>query len=108
MLLGLSLAVCSGVCLGLLFAPMRKLQGWEWEHFWVVWSIIGLVIGPIAVFIATVPHSAAVLKAIGFNLIALTLVLGALGGTSGFLYSMTVPALGVGLAAALNAGSAMA
>jgi len=108
MLLGLSLALCSGICLGLLLAPMRKLQGWEWENFWVVWSVVGLLLGPIAVAIATIPHFTEVFKGIGFHFIALALVLGALGGTSGFLYSMTVPALGVGLAAALNSGSAMA
>jgi len=108
MLLGLSLAVCSGICLGLLFAPMRKLQGWEWENFWIVWSLVGLLVGPVAVLAVTVPHWTVVLRAIGLHLIALTVVLGAVGGTSGFLYGLTVPALGVGLAAALNAGSAMA
>jgi L-rhamnose-H+ transport protein len=108
MLLGLSLALCSGICLGLLLTPMRKLQGWEWENFWAVWSIVGLLLGPIAVAAAVIPHPFEVFSGIGFRLVALTLVLGALGGTSGFLYSMTIPALGVGLAAALNAGSAMA
>jgi len=45
---------------------------------------------------------------IGGEILLLTLIIGAVAGTSGFLYSLSVPAIGWGLATALNVGSSVA
>lgn len=108
MLVGLSLALVSGTCLGIFLAPMKKLENWEWEHFWVVWSLVGLLLGPIAVAFLTISHCIQVFETIGLPLLALTVIVGMVAGISGFLYSLTIPVLGLGLATALNAGSSMA
>jgi L-rhamnose-H+ transport protein len=105
---GLVLAICCGICWGLFLAPLRIMKAWEWENTWAIWSIVGMFLGPLLVAIATVPHYWAVNRALGSGVLSLTLLLGAFAGMSGFLYSMTVPAIGLGLATALNGGSSMA
>jgi len=104
---GFLLAISCGLCWGIFLAPMRKLKAWEWENIWAVWSIVGMLAGPVAVALWLVPHFIRVCAAIGPSVFSLTLVIGAAAGISGFLYSSTVPVIGLGLATALNAGSSM-
>ena len=108
MILGLCLAICCGASWGLFLAPLRIMKGWEWENTWAVWSIVGMFLGPLLVGVVTVPHFWEVNRALGSGVLSLTLLLGAVAGMSGFLYSMTVPVIGLGLATALNGGSSMA
>ncbi len=108
MISGLILAIGCGASWGLYLAPMRLLKVWQWENIWALWSIIGLLIGPLLVAIWTVPHYWQVNQTVGPGILMLTVLLGAVSGMSGFLYSMTVPVIGLGLATALNGGSSMA
>lgn len=108
MIAGLFLAISCGASWGLYLAPMRLLKTWEWENVWALWSIIGLLVGPLLVAIWTVPHYWQVNQTVGLGILFLTLLIGAVAGMSGFLYSMTVPVIGLGLATALNGGSSMA
>jgi L-rhamnose-H+ transport protein len=84
------------------------MKAWEWENTWAIWSIVGMFLGPLLVGVVTVPHYWEVNRALGSGILSLTLLLGAVAGMSGFLYSMTVPVIGLGLATALNGGSSMA
>ena len=108
MILGLALAIGCGASWGLYLAPMRILKAWEWENIWAVVSLVGLLIGPFLVAVWTVPHYFEVNQAVGGGILALTLLIGVVSGMSGFLYSMTIRVIGLGLATALNGGSSMA
>ena len=108
MVLGLLLALCSGICLGIFLAPMRIMRTWEWENIWAVWSVAGMLVGPLMVAAWSIPHAFEVYRDIGGGILLLTLIIGAVAGTSGFLYSLSVPAIGLGLATALNVGSSIA
>jgi L-rhamnose-H+ transport protein len=107
MILGLILATSCGASWGLYLAPMRLVKVWKWENIWALWSVVGLLIGPLLVAIFTVPHYWQVNRDVGLGILALTVLIGAISGMSGFLYSMTVPVIGLGLATALNGGSSM-
>src|ERR1039458_3520876 len=107
MILGLMLAISCGASWGLYLAPMRLVKAWKWENIWALWSVVGLLIGPLLVAIFTVPHYWLVNRDVGVGIPALTVLVGAVAGMSGFLYSMTVPVIGLGLATALNGGSSM-
>lgn len=107
MILGLMLAISCGASWGLYLAPMRLVKAWKWENIWALWSVVGLLIGPLLVAIFTVPHYWLVNRDVGVGILALTVLIGAVSGMSGFLYSMTVPVIGLGLATALNGGSSM-
>ena len=108
MILGLALATSCGASWGLMLAPMRIIKKWEWENIWIVYSLVGLLILPLLVALCTVPHYWQVNQKAGLRALALTLFFGAICGMSGFLYSMTIRVLGLGLATALNGGSSMA
>lgn len=108
MILGLLLAISCGICWGLFLAPVRVLKAWEWENIWIVWSLFAALIGPWLVAWWTVPHFADVYREVGFRILLLTSVIGGISGTAGFLYSYSVPVIGLGLATSLNAGASMA
>jgi L-rhamnose-H+ transport protein len=96
------------LCWGLFLAPMRLLKAWEWENVWAVFSIFAMLVGPLAVAIWAVPHFVEINRAVGPRALLFTAFIGAISGTSGFLFSYTVPVLGIGLASSLNAGGSMA
>jgi L-rhamnose-H+ transport protein len=74
----------------------------------VVWSVLGMLLGPVALAVCSVPHIYEVYRCIGTGVLLLTLIIGAIAGTSGFLYALAVQAIGLGLSTALNVGSSMA
>jgi L-rhamnose-H+ transport protein len=108
MIWGLLLAVASGVAFGIFLAPLRIIKAWQWENVWAIWCLIGTLVGPVLFAAWTVPHYFELNKFIGGPALLLTVFLGAIAGTSGFLYAVTVPAIGLGLATALNSGTCMA
>jgi hypothetical protein len=105
---GLLLAVTCGVCWGLFLAPVRIIKAWKWENIWVVWSFFATLVGPWAVACWSVPHLLQVDREVGARMLLLTAFLGGVSGTAGFLYSYSVPVIGLGLATSLNAGASMA
>lgn len=107
-LVGLGLALVSGICLGIFLAPMRLAQAWKWENAWALWSVVAMLAGPLAMALYSVPQPLAVYREIGAASLLLTLAIGAVAGTSGFLYALAVPAIGLGLGTALNTGAGIA
>lgn len=105
---GLLLALFSGTCLGIFLAPMRIRQAWKWENIWAVWSAVALLAGPLAMALNWIPEPLSVCREIGAGPLVLTLAIGAAAGTSGFLYGVAVPAIGLGLSTALNTGAGIA
>jgi L-rhamnose-H+ transport protein len=105
---GLLLAICCGFCWGIFLAPIRILKAWQWENIWVVWSVFATLVAPWTIAFSTVPHFGEVNREVGAQILLLTSIIGAVSGTAGFLYSYTVPVLGLGLATSLNAGASMA
>ena len=108
MIPGLLLAMTCGLCWGVFLAPMRLLKAWQWENIWTVWSIFAMFLGPLAVALLTVPHFVEIGQAVGIRALLFTGFIGAISGTAGFLFSYTVPVVGIGLASSLNAGGSMA
>lgn len=108
MILGLFLAAMCGVSWGIFLAPLRVIKVWQWENIWLVWTFLGLFVAPLIFAAWTIPHYLELNKVIGMPLLVLAVVVGGLVSTSGFLYGVTIPGIGLGLATALNAGSCMA
>jgi L-rhamnose-H+ transport protein len=87
---------------------MRLLKAWEWENIWTVWSVFAMLVGPLTIAIWVVPHFVEINQAVGSRALLFTAAIGAISGISGFLFSYTVPVVGIGLASSLNAGGSMA
>ena len=108
MIFGLLLAITCGLCWGIFLAPVRVIKAWKWENIWLVWSFFATVVGPWSVAFWSVPHLLQVDQEVGARMLLLTAFLGGVSGTAGFLYSYSVPVIGLGLATSLNAGASMA
>jgi L-rhamnose-H+ transport protein len=86
---------------------MDRLKRWRWENFWMVWSVIALFVGPTLTAALSVPHVMHFYSHVPTRALLATVFVGAIAGTSGFLYSRSVPAIGFGLATAFDSGSGL-
>jgi L-rhamnose-H+ transport protein len=86
---------------------MDRLKRWRWENFWMVWSAIALFIGPSLTAALSIPHVLHMYGQVQTRALLATVLVGAIAGTSGFLYSRSVPAIGFGLATAFDCGSGL-
>ena len=87
---------------------MRLLRAWEWENIWSVWTVLAMLVGPLVVAACTVPQFISINQTIGWQVLLFTAGMGFISGISGFLFSYTVPVVGIGLASSLNAGGSLA
>ena len=59
---GLMLVFVGGMLNGSFAAPMKRLSAWRWENIWLLYSLMGLLILPWIIALATVPHVGGVLQ----------------------------------------------
>lgn len=90
---------------GAVFAlPFRKVKGWSYESYWLIYAVFGLILFPVALATATVPDVFGVLgKAPGATL-AMCAGFGALWGIGGLCWGLMIRYLGVGLGLAIGCG----
>lgn len=44
--LGLALVIFGGMLNGSFALPMKRMPVWKWENTWLVYTLIGMVVGP--------------------------------------------------------------
>lgn len=47
--------VVGGLLHGSFALPMKRMAQWKWENIWLVYSVVGLVVFPLLLALATVP-----------------------------------------------------
>jgi len=97
MLAALTLIVLAGGMNGSFATPMKRIRGWEWEHTWLVWSFLGMVVIPLIVAAATMPNLAAVYGAAGIQPLAATTLYGMVWGASAVLFGLGIARVGLAL-----------
>jgi L-rhamnose-H+ transport protein len=97
MIVGLMLLVLAGLMNGSFATPMKYIQGWQWEHSWLIWSFTGLIVVPMAVALATVAHPWQVYAGAPLGSVLLVVVLGLLWGVSAILFGLGVSRLGLAI-----------
>jgi len=53
---GIFAVLIGGIFNGSFVAPMKKLNGWRWGHGWFIYSLVGLIVVPLAAALLTVPQ----------------------------------------------------
>lgn len=98
--------ICAlGGVAGAVFAlPFRKVKGWNYESYWLVYSIFGLVLFPLAVALATVPDLFGVIGKAPSLTLWMCAGFGALWGIGGLSWGLMIRYLGVGLGLAIGCG----
>lgn len=103
-LLGTTIWALGGLAGATFALPFRKVKGWSYESYWLVYAIFGLILFPVALASATVPGLFGVIgKAPGATL-AMCAAFGALWGIGGLSWGLMIRYLGVGLGLAIGCG----
>lgn len=91
------LLVLAALMNGSFATPMKRIHGWQWEHSWLVWSVTGLIVVPIAVALATVAHPWAVYADAPPKSVMLIVLFGLLWGVSAVLFGLGVSRVGLAI-----------
>jgi len=102
--LGIVIFMLGGLAGAVFYVPFKKITGWAWESYWLVYAIVGLVLVPWLLALTTSPNVFAVLKAAPRNEVVYCLLCGAAWGFGGLTWGLMIRYLGVGLGLAMGAG----
>ena len=101
---GLGLVVFGGVLQGSWALPMKRITSWKWENTWLIYSIVGLILLPVALAMGTVPSLASVYSQTPARVL-LYVALGGLGwGVGSTLFGLGISRVGIGLGFAIILG----
>lgn len=104
MIVGILLAVLSGVLTGICFLPMRYMKPFAWENTWFVWVLSGCVILPVSIAYVTIPSLLEVFREVGLRLNLIVLAVGLVAGTSGVLLGRALGKVGLTISNSLSNG----
>lgn len=105
MLVALMLVLLAGGASGSFAVPMKRIRGWQWEHTWLVWSLLGMLVIPVAVAAVTVSDLGAVYRAAGPRPLALTALYGMCWGMGTVLLGLGITRVGLALSFGIVLGT---
>jgi L-rhamnose-H+ transport protein len=94
---GLLLVSLGGALNGSFAAPMKRLSAWRWENIWLVYSVIGLLILPWILALATVPHLGGVLAECSSAAVAKIALFGFGWGIGSVFFGLGIARIGLAL-----------
>jgi len=101
---GIALVLAGGLLNGSFVAPMKKLRGWQWEHGWLIYSAVGLVLVPWLVAAITLPRLEPLVTEADGAALARVLVFGFGWGVGSVLFGLGVNRMGLALGYGLILG----
>jgi L-rhamnose-H+ transport protein len=97
MFAALLLVLLAGGMNGSFAVPMKRVRGWEWEHTWLAWSLLGMLVIPLAIAVTTVPDLGAVYRVAGPLPIVRTAFYGMVWGVGAVLFGLGIMRVGLAL-----------
>jgi len=102
--LGILIFTLGGLAGAVFYLPFKKVKGWAWESYWLIYAVFGLVLVPwILAFVAS-PNVVSVLRAAPSKELAYCFLCGAAWGFGGLTWGLMIRYLGFGLGLAMGAG----
>jgi len=101
---GVALTVVAGIMLGAFALPMKRVRVWSWEHTWLAFSILALIVMPLAVALLTVPDILGVWKETPAGTLLAVAGFAALWGVASMGYGLAVKLAGIAIANAVVLG----
>jgi L-rhamnose-H+ transport protein len=98
---GILLAALGGVSNGSFALPMKLMKRWKWEHTWLAYSVVGMVLAPWIVALLSTPHLGEVVRSAPLVLIC---GFGFAWGLGSVFFGLGLDRLGMGLGLALMMG----
>ena len=102
--LGILIFTLGGLAGAVFYLPFKKVKGWAWESYWLIYAVFGLVLVPWILAFATSPNVVSVLKAAPSEELAYCFLCGAAWGFGGLTWGLMIRYLGLGLGLAMGAG----
>lgn len=102
--LGILIFMLGGLAGAIFYLPFKKVKGWAWESYWLVYAVFGLVIVPWVLTLLISPNVFAVLRAAPRNELLYCVLCGAAWGFGGLTWGLMIRYLGIGLGLAMGAG----
>jgi L-rhamnose-H+ transport protein len=101
---GLAAVVLAGVLQGLFAVPMKYAPRWNYEHIWLIFSLVGMVVLPWMLTVATVPHVIEVYSLTPMPVLVRIAGFGLCWGIGSALAGLGMNLLGIGLGMAIILG----
>ncbi len=101
---GILIFTLGGLAGAVFYLPFKKVKGWSWESYWLIYAVFGLVLVPWTLTFATSPNVLPVLRAAPAGELAYCFLCGAAWGFGGLTWGLMIRYLGIGLGLAMGAG----
>src|SRR5580693_286333 len=101
---GIALTLLAGLMSGNCMLPMKFNRSWKWEHTWLVFSVVSLILIPWLLAFGLVGHLFEAYSALSMYQLAVPFLFGAGWGIAQVLFGISVQRLGLGLAYAIIVG----
>jgi L-rhamnose-H+ transport protein len=105
---GLFLIAMGAFSSGSFAIPFGKIKGWEWESYWLIYSIGAYMIFPFIACLIFVPEFVNVYKAMPSGILLRVFVLGIIYGIGNLSFGLSLRYLGISLGYALSLGLMLA
>jgi L-rhamnose-H+ transport protein len=106
--IGVLLYMAGGLLGASFYLPLKKVKGWAWESFWLIYAVTALLVVPWALAVTYSPNVFSVLKAAEPKVLLQAMLFGAMWGLGGLTWGLGIRYLGVGLGLAIACGSCAA
>jgi L-rhamnose-H+ transport protein len=101
---GLLLIAIGGLASATFYIPFKKVRGWTWETYWLVFGCTSWLLVPWLIAFMTVPDLLGALRASPFSAVALCYGFGALWGIGSLTNGLAIRYLGLSLGYAIPLG----
>jgi L-rhamnose-H+ transport protein len=102
--LGVALHAIGGFAAGSFYLPLKRIEGWAWESYWLINGVFAWLVMPWAVAMIVVPDLGAVWAQAPTASLGWAFLYGALWGIGGLTFGLTMRYLGLSLGYALALG----
>ena len=101
---GFGLTLVAGVMAGGNLVPMKWMKSWKWENFWLIYSLMALVVAPIALAVILLPDLGGVYASVPLSSLAKPFTYGAVWGIAQLGAGICVHRIGLGLTGSILNG----
>ncbi len=103
-ILGILLYILGGLAGAVFYLPFKKVKNWAWESYWLIYSLVALLIVPWVLVYIVSPNVLSVLHSSSLKTLFWCYIFGAMWGVGGLTWGLMIRYLGVGLGLAIGCG----
>jgi L-rhamnose-H+ transport protein len=107
-LFGILLIATGAFSAGSFAVPFGKIKGWQWETYWMVYSLGAYIILPLLACLIFAPNFLSIIRSTSGDTLVLVFILGAVYGVGNLSFGLALRYLGLSLGYALSLGLMLA